>query len=87
MKKAKQAGIVSERMMTVNSMEVVANLTANGSGIGILPARVAAAISPNQLSRIPNAPVHPDEVCLIYRNENRNVEAIQAIVTAIKKAL
>jgi len=84
LKKGKKVGLIAERIMTMNSMEVVANLTANGCGIGILPNRVAQAIYPGRLKRIPKAPVYSDEVSLIYRNENRNVHAIQTIAKIIK---
>lgn len=84
LKKCKKTGIISERIMTMNSLEVVANLTANGCGIGILPTRVAKSMYPEKLKRVPKAPVYSDEVCLIYRNENRNVQAIQTIVNVIK---
>ncbi len=85
LKKCKKAGVVSDRIMTMNSLEVVANLTANGCGIGILPARVAKSMYPDKLKRVSGAPVSSDEVCLIYRNENRNVQAIRAIANVIKK--
>lgn len=84
LKKAKKSGIVSERIMTMNSLDVVANLTAHGCGIGIIPTRVAKALYHDKLKRVRNAPVYSDEVCLIYRNENRDVLAIQAIVNKIK---
>jgi len=86
-KKMKQAGIKSERILTTNSLEVVASLTAKGCGIGILPTRVAQAMYPDTLTRIPDAPVYSDEVCIIYRNENRQVQAVQAVVSAIKNSM
>lgn len=85
LKQMKQAGIVSERLLTTNSLEVVASLTAKGCGIGIIPTRVARAMYPDTLKRISDTPIFADEVCLIYRNENRNVQAIQAITAAIKE--
>src|SRR3989338_282338 len=84
LKKCKKSGLVSERIMTMNSLEVVAHLTASGCGIGILPTRVAKSMYPNRLRRIPKAPVYSDEICLVYRNENRHVQAIQTIVNVIK---
>jgi DNA-binding transcriptional LysR family regulator len=84
LKKCKKAGIISERIMTVNSLEVVASLTAAGCGIGILPTRVAKSMYPDKLKRIPNTPVYFDEICLAYRNENRNIQAIQTIINTIK---
>ena len=84
LKKSKKTGIIAERIMTMNSLEVVANLTANGCGIGILPSRVAKSMYPDKLKRIPNAPVYSDEICLVYRHENRGVQAIQTITNVIK---
>lgn len=84
LKKCKKIGIVTERIMTMNSLEVVATLTANGCGIGILPTRVAKLMYPKKLKPIPDAPVYSDEICLVYRNENRNVQAVQTIVNVIK---
>lgn len=84
--KVKKGGITTERIMTTNSLEVVANLTAHGCGIGILPTRVAVSMYPNKLKRIPLAPIYSDEICLVYRNENRNVQAIQTIVSLIKES-
>jgi DNA-binding transcriptional LysR family regulator len=87
LKKIKKSGINYERIITMNSLEVVANLTANGCGIGILPTRVANALYPDKLKRIPDSHFYSDEICLIYRNENRNVQAIQTIATTIKQFL
>ena len=84
LKQVKKGSIATERIMTMNSLEVVANLTANGCGIGILPTRVAKSMYPDKLKRITKAPVYSDEICLIYRNENRNIQAIQTIADAIK---
>ncbi|GJM06793.1 MAG: LysR family transcriptional regulator [marine bacterium B5-7] len=84
LKKCKKTGIPADRIMTMNSLEVVANLTANGCGIGILPSRVAMSMYPGKLKRVSKAPVYSDEVCLIYRNENRSVEAIQVIINRIQ---
>lgn len=84
LKKCKKLGIHPERIMTMNSLEVIASLTASGCGIGILPTRVAQAMYPDKLKRVPKAPIYSDEVCLVYRHENRNVQAIQAIANTIK---
>jgi hypothetical protein len=39
---------------------------------------------PETLKRIPKAPVYSDDICLVYRNENRNVQAVQTIINFIK---
>jgi DNA-binding transcriptional LysR family regulator len=85
LKKSKNMGFTSNRIITMGSLEVVAHLTAKGCGIGILPTCVANALVPNKLNRITRAPVYSDEICLIYRNENRDVQAIRVIANAIKE--
>jgi DNA-binding transcriptional LysR family regulator len=82
--RCKKLGINYNQVLTTENLEVIADLTANGCGIGIFPASIAAKY-PN-LKRVPNAPSYKDEVCIIYRHENRDVRALQAITAAIKNA-
>jgi DNA-binding transcriptional LysR family regulator len=79
----KKMGMNYSRMITTNSLEVVAELTAIGCGIGILPANIARL---KNLSSIPKAPFYDDEICLLYHGSNRNIKAIQVIADAIKNA-
>lgn len=83
LKDLKKRGISFERMVFSGSLEVIADLTANGCGIGILPARVAA-MARKKLVRVPKAPVFYDEHCLIFRVENKKVKTVQAIAAAIR---
>ena len=83
LKKLKKAGMEFTRMVTSGNLEVIADLTAHGAGIGILPAKVAVRTR-QKLSRVPRAPVFYDEHCLIFRVENKNVKAIQALSSAIR---
>jgi DNA-binding transcriptional LysR family regulator len=87
LKKCKKAGINAERIVNVPNLNVVASLCDAGAGIAILPTRVAKALYPESLRPLPNAPIHSDEICLIYRNELRQVRAVQAIVEAIKNCV
>lgn len=73
------------RMITSSSLDVIATMTANGCGIGIIPSRIVQSTYSDTLKRIEKAPVCYDEICLIYRHENRNVMAIQTIISEIKK--
>ena len=82
--RCKKMGIRYNQVLTTENLEVIADLTANGAGIGIFPASIAAKYP--QLKRVPNSPSYKDEVCVIYRHENREVRAVQAITTAIKNA-
>jgi DNA-binding transcriptional LysR family regulator len=77
-------GIKYQRMMTTNNLEVITRLTAEGVGIGILPGRVANSLPHSKLYRLPGAPTFHDEICLVYRHENRNMKAIQVVIEAIK---
>lgn len=87
LKQLKKKGISPQRILTMNSLEVIANLTSKGCGIGIIPTRVAQEMYPESLHRLPDQPVFTDEICLIYRHENRAIQAIQTIVTTIKEFL
>jgi DNA-binding transcriptional LysR family regulator len=58
-------------------------LTAQGGGIGILPSRVAAATPHGKLKRVANMPVYSDELCLVYRAENRDIQAVKTVIGAI----
>ena len=71
------------RYLTSSNLEVVTSLTASGCGIGILPGRVAG-LSPN-LKRLQSAPVFKDEICLVFRIENRQTIAVKELSQSIQK--
>lgn len=81
LKALKKQKLSYSRLIHTNSLEVIAELTSSGCGIGILPGTIAA--SRNLLS-VHKAPFYKDELCLLYRGENRYVRAIQTICNAIK---
>ncbi|EKD53852.1 MAG: transcriptional regulator (LysR family) [uncultured bacterium] len=72
------------RLLTGSNLEMIAKLIVNHCGIGILPGSVASSLYPQLIKPIAKMPVYHDEVCLIYRHENRNIKAIQIIINAIK---
>lgn len=82
-KQVQKVGIQYDRMITSCSLEVIANLTSQGLGVGIIPSRVARSITPS-LKKLPNMPSFHDEIYLVYRNENRYIKAIQVIAQEIK---
>ena len=84
-KALKKQGISIQRMVTTTSLEVAANLALEGGGIAILPKRVACLYGGNKLQPVPSAPIYHDQICLVYRHENRNIQAIQKIIDTIKK--
>jgi DNA-binding transcriptional LysR family regulator len=83
LKKLKKSGIRYGRILTSSSLEVITELTASGAGIGVIPSRVAAYVAGKGLRRIPKAPSFRDEICLLYRVENRGVKSVQAIADRI----
>jgi DNA-binding transcriptional LysR family regulator len=84
LKQLKKENINYNRILPSNNLEVIAVLTKNDCGIGILPGKVASI---HQLIGIPKTPYFEDELCLLYRGENRNVKAIQVITDMIKETL
>lgn len=71
-----------DRIIPCSNFEVIAELTQSGCGIGILPTKIAQKYN---LKVPPKAPFHNDEICMLYRGENREVRGIQVITEAIKK--
>jgi DNA-binding transcriptional LysR family regulator len=87
LKQIRKMSSVPPRIMTSNSLEVIAALTTKKCGIGILPTRVAQGLYAGKLHKISYMPVFADEICLIYRQENREVQAVQTIIEAILAAV
>lgn len=72
------------RVLTSNNLEVIAHLTAQGCGIGILPTYAVNSNYADVLETLPNSPSYSDEICLVYRHENRTVKALEEIIKTIK---
>lgn len=85
LKQCKKHKLTFSRVVTSSSLEMLAALTASGSGIGILPARVVASTHPPQLQQLKSGPTTEDEVCLVYHYENKNVGAIKVFIHEISE--
>ena len=72
-----------ERTLDTPSLEVAAQLTAAGVGVGVLPRNVAASL---ELQELPHAPTYQDELFFVYRAENKGVPAIRALGRALLAA-
>lgn len=70
-----------------SNLEVIAKLTSNKGGIGILPERAALSHPQYALIKIPGAPIIHDEICLAYRVENKKIRSVQLILQRIASAL
>lgn len=86
MKKLFKGGVRYRRVLTSSSLEVITRLVADGAGIGILPSRVAAQLNLSQFTKVPKAPSVRDEICLLYRVENRDIRTIQVIAESVIQA-
>ncbi len=86
LRKLKRQGLTFKRVIESSNLEVIASLVRSGAGVGILPTRVAQAEGA-ELSMLKGAPAHGDEIFLVYRVENKNVRAIQALSQALQPSL
>lgn len=84
LKKMKKLGMNYSRFVATTSLELTADLVKKGCGIGILAGHIALS---RQLIPVPKSPSHEDEICLLYRRENRHIKGLEMIVEAIEKAL
>jgi DNA-binding transcriptional LysR family regulator len=87
LKQLHKKGIKHYRMISSSNLEVIAELTAQGAGIGILPTSIAYATGTLNLQPLTDMPSYNDEISLIYRHENREIMAVQTMVQAIKHAI
>lgn len=85
LKQCKKKKINFERIININNLEVIATMTEKGAGIGILPRRVAQAMYPKSLQKVPNTPHYSDQICLISRPENSNLAAMKKIISTIRE--
>ncbi len=85
LKKSAKIGIRADRTIETGNLEIAADLTAHGCGVGILPTRVAErAMRP--LSKIRLAPTYRDEICMVVRSESKNVATVRYLMAVIKES-
>ena len=73
------------RFIESNQLELLAQLAIKKAGVAILPESVANSVSDNKLKPLSQSPTYQDDICLIYRHENRHIKAIQAILSSLKQ--
>lgn len=74
-----------QRVITSSNLEVIRSMVVAGSGIGILPGRVAA-LSP-ELKRMAGSPIFRDTICLIHRLENRSSPFVKVMKERLEKSM
>lgn len=81
--KLERDGIIFDRVITVENLEVVAQFTATGMGLGILPPCLASLSFPDTMERVPHTALSIEDLCLIYRPESKQVLAVKTMIDAI----
>ena len=81
LKHLRKKSLTPARFIHTCSLELIAELSACGAGVGILPESIARA---KKLQRVTGAPIYADEICVVYHGANRNVAGLQALIKAIK---
>ena len=69
------------RKVSSSSLEIIADLTQKGVGVGVLPERVARLYD---LQALPESPWFSDELFLCYHSERQKSQAAKIIIDAIK---
>jgi len=75
------------RSVTSSSLEVIADLAAQGAGTAILPTRVALYSKAKLKPCGKGMPYFEDRVCLIYRADAQRTVASKGIIAAIKRGI
>lgn len=84
LKKIQKLKIGNEGHIHSGNLEVIRSLAANGSGIGLLPTRVAKA-NP-KLRAIAGAPEFKDRICLVYRKD-KHQNSLSAKIIHIMRSI
>lgn len=87
LKQMTKVGMHFRRTITSSNLEIITSLTSSGTGIGILPQRVATRF---QLGLKPigkNTPKFSDRICLIYRADAQKSKSARHIASLIYDGL
>jgi DNA-binding transcriptional LysR family regulator len=84
-KKLKKKGWHINRVIESQSLELIARLACQKVGVAIIPESIALAQASQVLQQLYPSLYYPDELCLVYRHENRFIRSIQAIKECLIK--
>lgn len=85
LRKLRRQGRSYRRIMECSNLEVLTRLAQSGAGTAILPERVARSQN-RKLIPVHGAPQFPDEIALIYRTEQRNLQSLKVLAEAVQAA-
>lgn len=83
---SEKKGIVFNRTIECQSLELLARLACQKVGVAVLPKTVALAQGKGVLKPFRPSQVYHDEICLVFRHEVRFIKAIEAILETFKSA-
>lgn len=79
-----EVGLLPQRMLNCGDLELVKSLTAGGTGVGVLPRRVAAYGQRGRLTPLPDhLPSIPDRIFLLFRGDLHRTRASRRLKDAI----
>ncbi len=79
-------GLRFKRVVTSGNLEVIAELTASGLGVGVLPRRVALNSLKRPLKELPGKwPIFKDRICVVYRADLQRTLGSQVILNYIRE--
>ena len=77
-----------KRIIQSSNLEVITDLTASGTGVGIIPERVATRIDTQRLKVLDERlPKFKDMIALVYRADLQKTKGSRVIIDAIKNSL
>ena len=76
------------RVVSSGNLEVIADLTASGVGVGILPRRVATRRGMPELRPLGDGlPVFRDTLCLVHRADAQKTKSAGTLIEAIRRSV
>lgn len=72
------------KITAMNNIEVIAAMTVEGFGAGILPSCFTGRYFGDKVRKIPDAPVYEKPLYYAYRPESKDVAAVQIVLRAIR---
>lgn len=87
LQKLNKKGFNFKRVIESSSLEVIANLVAQGVGCGIVPERVLQIYEQQSYEKVKGAPQFSDKICLVYKQEFRKVKRGQIFIESVLHSL
>lgn len=88
LRQLEKKGIQFENQYAIPNLELIAKFVYEGIGVGILPEKVVKNYLPESTKLFsPELKPFQDQICFVYSLENKGLEALAKLKTAIKKII